>query len=122
MRPDDFKLVSEVYAGRRYDLLGNLVFAFEGNLHWQIKESELRLHQYMADLKSRKPEADYFSMVTDGLHFHVYLPQYNEAGDVMRLEKIYGLNLPSPMTILEQATNDLGVILSPFRPARPGHL
>ena len=121
LQPAEFNVDSEVYAGRDYALLGNLVFAFKGNLHWQSKDAELQLQQFMADLKSRRPEANYFAIVTDGLNFHVYLPQYSESGEVVRLEKAYGLNLTSPMATLEQATNDLGVILSPFRPDRPGH-
>lgn len=116
LQPSDFIVNREIYAGQWYSVLGNLVVAFTGNLHWQIKEAEPRLRQYMTYLKSLAPKVDYFAIVTDGLHFHAYFPEYNESGEVVRLEKTFGLNLPSPLTTLEQATNDFGVILSPFRP------
>ncbi len=116
LQPSDFIVDREIYAGQGYSVLGNLVVAFTGNLHWRIKEADPRLRQYLTYLKSLGPNVDYFAILTDGLHFHAYLPQYDESGKVVRLEKTNGLNLPSPLTTLEQATNDFGVILSPFRP------
>ncbi len=43
------------------------------------------------------------AVATDGLHFRVYRPQYDETGRVAGLEKIQVLNLASPMMTPERA-------------------
>lgn len=116
LQPSSYKVDRQVYGGREYSVLGNLVVTYTGNLHWQIKEVEPQLQRFIAYLKTRRPDVDYFAFVTDGLHFHSYLPQYSETGEEVRLERAHGLNLPSPLSTLEQATDDLRAILSPFRP------
>ncbi len=109
----DSEVQSEMYGGQMYVLLGNLVFDFKRNLHWQPKDAELQLQRYIADLRSRRDQTDYIAIVTDGLRFHVYMPRYDETG--VELEKIHGLNLASPMMTPEWAMQDLGIILSHFR-------
>ena len=98
--------------GRVYALLGSLVFEFTGNLHWRGGEGESRLKTYIADLKSQRPQATYTAVITDGLHFHVYRPEYDESGRVVELASIHGLNLASPMMTPEQALQDLGTVLA----------
>ena len=111
----DFEVESEVYVGRRYDLIGNLVLSVKGNLHWQPADDILQLKEYIDDLNSRRPQVDYTTIVTDGLFFHVYRPQYDQTGRVVELETIRGLNLSSPKMTPEQAVQDLSVVLSNFR-------
>ena len=76
----DSEVQSEMYGGQMYVLLGNLVFDFKRNLHWQPKDAELQLQRYIADLRSRRDQTDYIAIVTDGLRFHVYMPRYDETG------------------------------------------
>ena len=113
VRFGDSDVQSEVYGGQRYFLLENFVFDFKKNLHWQLKDAELQLRRYIADLRSRRDQTDYIAIVTDGLRFHVYMPRYGETG--VELEKIHGLNLASPMMTPERAVQDFGIILSHFR-------
>ena len=40
------------------------------------------------------------------------MPRYDGTSGVVELEKTHGLNLVSPMMTPEQATHDLGVVLS----------
>ena len=108
----NFELRNEMYGGRMYALLGNLVFQVKANLHWQPKEAELQLKGYITELNSRGSQTNYIAIATDGLHFHVYRPRYDETSRVVELERIHGLNLVSPMMTPEQATNDLGIVLS----------
>ncbi len=111
----DSEVQSEMYGGQMYVLLGNLVFDFKRNLHWQPKDAELQLRRYIADLKSRRDQTDYIAIATDGLHFHVYRSRNDETGRIVELEKIHGLNLASPMMTPERAVRDLGMILAHFR-------
>ena len=114
----DLEVQSEMYGGQIYVLLGNLVLDFKRNLHWQPKDAELQLRRYIADLKSRRDQTAYIAIATDGLHFHVYRPQYDETGRLVELEKIHGLNLASPMMTPERAVRDLGMVLSHFHQER----
>ena len=108
----NFELQNEMYGGRMYALLGNLVLEVKANLPWRPKEAQLQLEEYITELNSRRPQSNYIAIATDGLHFPIYTPRYDETGRVVELEKIHGLNLVSPMMTLEQATHDLGVVLS----------
>ncbi len=118
MQLADFKVEKDVYEGRVYTLLGNLVFDFERNLHWQLKDMEIHIKHYINDLQTRRPLTSYVVIATDGLSFHVYMPQYDESGKVMELEKIHGLNLASPMMTPERAMDELGMVfLKLHRPA-----
>ncbi len=108
----DFQL--ETYSGRLFLRLANLVFEVKPDLHWQQSEEELKTKQYMTDLNSRNPQPNYIIILTDGLHFHTCIPRYDEAGRVVELEKVSGLNLGSPMSTLEGAARDLKGILSDF--------
>ena len=109
---DDFETDRRVSMGRVYASLGNLVFEFAANLHWHGWERESQLKAYIADLKSQRPQAAYTAIITDGLHFHVYRPGYDESGRVVELESIRGLNLASPMMTPEQALQDLDTVLT----------
>ncbi len=104
----------ETYSGRLFVQLANLVFEIKPNLHWQQGEEELKTKQYMTDLNSRNPQPNYVTIVTDGLHFHTCIPRYDEAGRVVELEKVSGLNLGSPMSTPEGAARDLKGILSHY--------
>ena len=108
----DFEV--ETYSGRRFVLLSNLVLEVKANLHWHLSDEELKTKHYITDLNSRKPQTNYVTIVTDGLHFHTCIPRYDETGRVVELEKVCGLNLDSPMSTLENAAQDLKMILSDF--------
>ncbi len=104
----------ETYSGRLFILLANLVFEVKTNLHWHHSDEELQMKQYITALNFRKPQTNYVIIVTDGLHFHTCIPRYDEAGRVVELEKVSGLNLGSPMLTPEGAARDLKGILSDF--------
>ncbi len=112
MPATDFQV--ETYSGRLFVLLANLVFEVRANLHWHLSDEELKIKQYLTDLNSRKPQANYVAIVTDGLHFHTFIPRYDETGRVVELEKVCGLNLDSSMSTPEGAAQDLKMILSDF--------
>ena len=111
----DFEVEKQVYKGRVDAPPVNLVFEFKLDIHWQREDAELQLKQHITDLKSRNPETTYTAIATDGLHFHVYVPHYDETGRVMKLENADGLNLDSPMMTSERAMHDLEVLLSHLR-------
>ena len=48
----NFELRNEMYGGRMYALLGNLVFQVKANLHWHPKEAEIQLKGYITELNS----------------------------------------------------------------------
>ncbi len=106
----DFQV--ETYSGQQFALLANLVLEVKADLHWHQSNEELKTRQYIADLNSRKPQANYVAIVTDGLHFHTLIPRYDESGGVVELEKGCGLNLDSPLSTLESALQGLKTILS----------
>ena len=108
----DFQV--ETYSGQQFVQLANLVLEVKANLHWQQSNEELKMRQYITDLNSRKPQANYVAIVTDGLHFHTFIPRYDESGRVVELEKVCGLNLDSPLSTPESALQDLKTILSDF--------
>ncbi len=110
MSATDFQV--ETYSGQQYVLLANLVLEVKANLHWHRSNEELKTRQYIADLNSRKPQANYVAIGTDGLHFHTFIPRYDESGRVVELEKGCGLNLDSPLSTPENALQDLKTILS----------
>jgi len=110
MSATDFQV--ETYSGQQFVLLANLVLEVKANLHWHQSNEELKTRQYIADLNSRKPQANYVAIVTDGLHFHTFIPRYDEIGRVVELEKGCGLNLDSPLSTPESALQDLKTILS----------
>ena len=110
MSATDFQV--ETYSGQQFVLLANLVLEVKANLHWHQSNEELKTRQYIADLNSRKPQANYVAIVTDGLHFHTFIPRYDESGRVVELEKGCGLNLDSPLSTPESALQDLKTILS----------
>ena len=112
MSATDFQV--ETYSGRLFVLLANLVFEVKANLHWHQSDEELKTKQYITDLNYRKPQTNYVTIVTDGLHFHTCIPRYDETGRVVELEKVSGLNLDSPMSTPESAAQDLKKILSDF--------
>lgn len=109
---EDFEVDRHVSTGRIYALLRNLAFEFTGNLHWHGWEGESRLKAYIADLKSRRPQATYTAVITDGLHFHVCRTEYDERDKDVALASIHGLNLVSPMMTPERALEDLRTLLS----------
>ena len=78
MSATDFQV--ETYSGQQFVLLANLVLEVKANLHWHQSNEELKTRQYIADLNSRKPQANYVAIVTDGLHFHTFIPRYDESG------------------------------------------
>ena len=110
MSATDFQV--ETHSGQQFVLLANLVLEVKANLHWHQSNEELKTRQYIADLNSRKPQANYVAIVTDGLHFHTCIPRYDETGRVVELEKGCGLNLDSPLSTPESALQDLKTILS----------
>ncbi len=110
MSATDFEV--ETYSGQQFVLLANLVLEVKANLHWHLSDEELKTSQYITDLNSRKPQTNYVTIMTDGLHFHTCIPRYDETGRVVELEKVGGLNLDSPMSTPESAAQDLKVILS----------
>ena len=112
MSATDFQV--ETYSGRVFLLVANLVFEVKANLHWHLSDEELKIKQYVTGLNSRKPQANYVTIVTDGLRFHICIPRYDETGRVVVLEKVCGLNLDSPISTPESAALDLKTILSDF--------
>ena len=111
----DFEVEKQVYQGRANAPPVNLVFEFKLDIHWQLEDAELQLKRHITDLKSRNPETTYTAIATDGLHFHVYIPHYDETGRVVKLENAAGLNLASPMMTSEQAVHDLKILLAHLR-------
>ena len=98
--------------GRTYALLGNLLLALRWNVCWQRREIESQIIEYLKDLQSRGQRDTKTAIATDGLNFHVYSPLQGEAGKVVGLDCVHGLNLASPMMEPEQAVQDLGTMLS----------
>ena len=108
----DLETDNQETSGRVYGILGSLLFEFRRNLHWQPAESEGKLIGYLTDLKSRRPLTTYKAICTDGLHFHVYEPRYDDTGRVVKLERVTGLNMASPLMTPERAVQELSIILS----------
>lgn len=108
----ELEIDNQETSGRVYGLLGKLLFEFKRNLHWQLAESDGKLIAYLTDLKSRSPLTTYKAVATDGLHFHVYMPRYDDTGSVLKLERVNGLNMASPLMTPERAVQELAIILS----------
>ena len=107
----DIEVENEAHESRVYALLGNLIFDFERNIHWQSKDLEGHLKHYISYLRLQSPQTKYVVITTDGLSFHVYMPRYDKTDELVELEKIFGLNLASPMMTPERVMRDLGFVL-----------
>lgn len=111
----DLRIEKQEYEGREYTVVGNLIFEFNRVMHKGWGDPTVSLKRYLANLKTQRTQASFTAIATDGLSFHVYKPQFDEAGLVIKMEPVYGLNLASPMMTPEQAQQDLGHILSHFQ-------
>jgi len=108
----DLHIEKQEYEGREYTVVGNLIFEFNRVMHKGWGDPTASLKRCLANLKTRRSQASFTAIATDGLSFHVYKPQFDEAGLVVEMKTVYGLNLASPMMTPEQAQQDLGHILS----------
>jgi hypothetical protein len=112
VRVRDLHIEKHEYEGRKYTVVGNLIFEFNRVMHRGWGDPTESLKRCLANLKIQRGQAIFTAIATDGLSFHVYKPQFDEAGLVVEMEAIDGLNLASPMMTPERAQQDLGHILS----------
>lgn len=108
----DLRMGNGTYTGRAYALLGDLLLAFMWNVHWQRREIEGQLIGYLNDQENNRRGNTNTAIATDGLSFHFYSPLRGEAGKVVGLDCVHGLNLASPLMKPELALRDLGTMLS----------
>ena len=108
----DLHIEKQKYEGCEYTLVGNVIFEFNRFMHKGWGDSTASLKRYLTNLKIHRSQANFTAIATDGLLFHVYRPQFNEAGLLVEMKTVSGLNLASPMMSPTLAQKEIGHMLS----------
>lgn len=108
------KIEEEEYMGRSYLIIGNTIIDVRKDIHWHYENHRDQIKDYLIYLKAQHHEPAYMAIITDGLRFHVYMPKYDELGQLLQLETSRGINLTNPLITPQQALNELGGIFSNF--------